>query len=500
MKPWEKYASASVDSESIAAIPNGPWSKYRDATVEPITTQSQVDDVSRETEPSYIQRILGYWKKDIPEVVGDVVHRTGKRIKNVGKPTVLPGIAGLPERAGRVVGAVAGTAGEGIGAVQDLGSRALKNISGGKIDLGKIVSEIAKPVIESEPAQKAISWYENLPEAQRADLSAAIDAMDVIGYGVGKIAKGPVKAIGKAAEGVGKKFMGGELKIKDTLARRGYGSRIDIKKKNIIDNISKYNLESPTGNFSDMSTKASQMATERVRAADDILMNIATSQNAPAENFVDDILFDEYAAMAKKAAVGKEKQYESILNNILEGAYQRGMGGNTGIEQLIDFKRKLDADGNLFRLGPAMNDADNLERTIRKDLYRKAVDKIRSISPEAAELNKQAKELIDISNVAEDAASRISNRNNILSMSNLIVGGAGAGGALAAQAMNDPLLALKAILGTGATMGIIRAIGQGRGPAMVIKSGKGIQSIDELLPYLGATAGADVSKINYGGY
>ena len=318
-----------------------------------------------------------------------------------------------------------------------------------------------------------------MPESEKANLAAAVDLLDAVGLKGGDAAR----AVGKATEKAGKRFLGGEMKIKDTLARRGYGKTIDIKKQNLLNNISKYDLESTTGNFSKMAAKADDMAISRVKEADNLIARAA--KEIPQESFVDDVIGRGIDFVDDAAALGKAEQAEAIIEKISQDAISKGMTGPQTVESLVAFKRRLDPDGNLFKLGPAMNDADNLERSIRKKLYLETVSKINELVPDAAKLNREAKELWDITNIAADAASRTGNRYGV-SLSDAI---AGTGGMTAAMMTRSPEVA-------AGTLGLLagnKLIGQGRGAAAMMKAGKGLQTLGRTgLP---SVAGAGASSL-----
>jgi hypothetical protein len=302
-----------------------------------------------------------------------------------------------------------------------------------------------------------------------------------------------VKGVGKKTTDVGKKFLGGEMKIKTSLAQRGYGKTIDIKKQSILNNIVKYNLESPTGNFSKMSAKADNIAIQKVREADAILQNVAAK--APKDSYVDETLMTAIDYVDDAAALGKAEQAKAILDRISDDAVAKGLTGTQGVDALVAFKRRLDPDGNLFKLGPAMNDADNLDRSIRKTLYKTAVSKINEIAPRAGRLNREAKELWDISAVAADAASRIKNREAI-SLTDRMIGigtGVGAAGCFAGGKPGMGAGAVVAGLGAAAAT---KLAGQGRGASGIIDIGKSLEGFGKSgLPGIGtAGTGSMISR------
>jgi len=426
---------------------------------EAMASQAKPPTVPRENKPNYGQRV----QTSIEEQAG----RTQKDIA-AGRNPILPTVRGATGSMAAYVNEAPGIKkiteliGKGAsGAIQKMTEMDKKYSGGGEGAAGVL--------------SKGASGYNKLPESIR-DIVEIAGNVGTVAPAAGVAAKAPAvaaKAAGAAGRGVeqaGISALGGQMKIPKAIAQKGYGGRLDLKKQNILKNISKYNLESMTGNFAKMADNASAMATDRVNKADEILSGIAQAPDAPQGQFVDDIIMDAMDKLDDIAAVGKEGQAQNLIDNIITGATNRGMAGTgpQGIDAIIDFKRKLDPDGNLFKSGPAVSEADNLDRTIRKELYHSAVNKIREISPEAADLNKQAKELIDISNAASDAASRTANPNKIFSMSNMLVGGAGGAGAMA---MGSP----EAAAATGGVLLLKKLAEQGRGPALLMKTGKTLQ-------------------------
>jgi len=405
--------------------------------------------VPRETKQRYGQRVQADIEKAAGETIasqqksGTGINRLLSTAAGAGKsmmayPANVPGVKELAELAGKgFAKAMPGTAGAIGTALNFTEKRAPEEF--------KNLASIAGTASTLIPA---------------AGVAAKVPA----------VASKAAGAAGRGIEQAGISALGGQMKIPKAIAQKGYGGRLDLKKQNILKNISKYNLESLTGNFSKMADNASMMATGRVGKADEILAGIAQSPAAPQGQFVDDIIMDAMDKLDDIAAVGKEGQAQAVIDNIIAGATNRGMAGTgpQGIDAIIDFKRKLDPDGNLFKTGPAVSEADNLDRSIRKELYHSAVNKIREISPEAADLNKQAKELIDISNAASDAASRTVNPNKIFSMSNMLVGGSGTMGAAALQSP-------EVLAGTGGVLLLKKLAEQGRGPALLMKTGKSLQ-------------------------
>lgn len=461
-------------------------------------------DSQAEANGGYMQNLAGFVTEDIPNAFKGAAQRTSQRAQRIGAPTVLgskaqeasgaggfggeliEGTAGAPERFGRTFGGAVGTIGEAAGVGVELAAKGVNRLTGNKI--GDVIQPVAEAVAQSGPVQRVGRWWESLPEADRANYAATIDMLEAFGM------KGDdaVKGAGKKIREKGTDFLGGEMKIKDTLAKRGYGKTIDVKKRNILDNISKYDLESMTGDFSKMASKADNMAIQKVQKADDIIAEIAQSPNAPRGSFVDNVLSEGIDFAETAGALGKKDQARNIIQSIVDDAVAEGMTGETGINKLIEFKRNLDPDGNLFKLGPAANDADNIDRAIRKHLYQRAVATINDIAPEAGKLNKEAKELWDIANVGSDAASRTTNRY-AMSLTDRMAGiGAGVGAA-GAMATKNPEIAVGTLAAGAAGIGAKHALSQGRGASGIIRVGKSAEALGRTgMPTIGALGAGSI--------
>jgi len=320
---------------------------------------------------------------------------------------------------------------------------------------------------------------EKLPEPVKnisgivLDVLGMIPASGAVAKATGKPMLKAAGATGRGLESAGVEALGGQMKIKASLAKRGYGPTIDIKKKSILKNISNYDLESVKGNFGTMARKALKDGSSYTDQADDILMSIANSPTAPRGQFVDDIITEALADPKKFADIGDSKTVRAAFDDIIVDAHSEGLMGTAdkGIPELVAFKRGLNRRGRLFVEGPSEVDADNVKRAIKKRLYLSAVDKIEEFSPDAAALNRRGKDMFDIAAVAEDAASRTTNWNKVFNMSNMLAGLGGTG-----VYLQKPE-ALPWIIGG---MAAKQAGGAGRGPAALMKTGKALQSAEKV--------------------
>lgn len=157
----------------------------------PQTPQEQPFEASVHVqEPSYLQRLGGYWTEDIPQAVTGAVERTKQRFQNIEKPTMLGsmatkklGVSGLPreiveEFAGkpeyllRTAGAIGATVGEPAGVISELGMKSFGRWTGGKVDPEKAVGPLVGKILESKPVQKVIETWGKIPEAGQEDIKS----------------------------------------------------------------------------------------------------------------------------------------------------------------------------------------------------------------------------------------------------------------------------------------------------------------------------------------
>jgi len=461
----------------------------------------------------FVQGAAEFITKDIPGEVVGAAGRTMDRARRIEAPTVLgeaavektgteglaadvvESVAGTPERIGRAAGGAFGTLGEVPGLLMSVGVKAADKLTGGVVD--KLIQSVGEKAVESKPVKALMKWWENLSPAEKANYTAAVDMTEAFGWKAGKVTGELVEGVGKGAVKKGTKLLGGDLKIKESLARRGYGQRIDVKKQNILDDIVTYDLESPTGNFSQMADKAKDLASQKVKAADEMLFNVAIGEDAPVGRFVDDIITEEYKKV-KNVALGKRSNAKKIIDKIKADAVGDALAfsGPQEIGQLVEFKRLINEGEDIFVKGVFATTEDRLENKIRKSIYNNAVKKIRSISKEAADLNVEAKKLWDIEAVAGDAASRIRNKDQLISFSDKLIGGASGLGTVTALANQNPELAVKTILAGLTASAVTKAAGQGRGAAAIIRGGKTFKKIGKsrLLPIAGAGAVSNLKR------
>lgn len=434
--PWEDYKTTVADDE-------GPWSEYGGG------------ETPAPKKPGLGERLTSAGAETFSKMRGtaeDVA--TGK----------TSGIEGML----RAMGDLAGGAGDvGMEYLKAATPKFAKEFVKKGIaatmnaDLGGMVDRAGEGMTFGQTVQEVGKAAERYPNTAR-NLGALANIAGVAGgTGIGApvartAVKGAAEGVGERMVNLGKRSMAADLKIKKNLAQKAHGANIDEKKRQIIDNIEKYNLHSMTGDFSKMSEKADELASQRFRQADE--MAAMLSADGPKANPVQVVS----SAVDKKkiAAYGKREDAQRIIDKITKEMEEDGLNGELSFDNLIMAKRNLDPDGNLFKLGPAPNDADNLDRSIRKIMYLKLVDKIGEISPDIKALNREGKELLDIKAVASDASSRIMNKD-LMGLSDYALGGIG-------------LLEPGSLAASVGAIGVKKSLGQGRGAAAFIKAGRAL--------------------------
>jgi hypothetical protein len=289
---------------------------------------------------------------------------------------------------------------------------------------------------------------------------------ETIGKGISKV--------GEAVEDVGKLSLEKGLKPLKSTIKKAYGDNVADKTSNLMDDIVRFNLHN-SGNFKKMGESASEMANDEFRQSDEALQRIAQDPGFAKENPVLLIRNLGEKAVSEVANAGENKAAQAVVNQIADELATKGLYKKLPIDQLVKVKQSLNKRGDLFVNGPAPTDADALSKSIRKRIYLGIVDKIGEVSPEIKQHNTNAKKLLDITDVANDAAFR-TGKNNWLPLRETIGASAAAAAGIASQHHSSPEIIALAI--AGALAG--KALGQGRGAGLVINAGRAIQKAAEI--------------------
>jgi hypothetical protein len=280
-------------------------------------------------------------------------------------------------------------------------------------------------------------------------------------------------------------------KISDKVA-----SRVAAGQKKVIEDAAKYNLVSPSEGIGGIGDNADQAYRAKTSQADNLINDYANknpdNKVDPVEEIYEPVMKDLFgpgsdipssdrkAGAARVIDIMHDQAEHGYLNNKPSGVYSQGSTQTEPIplDKVVDLKRDLNADKRLFQKGVANIKTDPLDLMIREKLYQQAVKVIEQHVPEAAQLNREARDIRFVRDASDEALNRIQKTNiGLGSLPDLIVGG---GGGIAAV---DALLSGKPGLAAGLTLaslgGVVarHTLGEGKASSALIKAGK----------YLGAT-------------
>lgn len=426
--------------------------------------------------PAAPQEGKGHYLSDLAQPAVDLeakLHERGATMANA--PLLAKPASYINQLAGGIGDAVTGLAETATNLIPQKAQAAIGNVleapaqavSSGIGKLGRIIPSGAKQGA-SDIVQGAGELSKEHPIL--SEYAKAIPNVLTLGLPLGKgaetIGRKATGMVGEGLEKLGKTGLAGEMKITKPVAKKAYGGTLEEQKQGIIDDIVKFDLHSPTGNFKNMAEKAQSKASENFAKADEIVKEIAAKPDAPIVNPLN-------VAKANIAelpiAAGSEDAAALYMEKIANDFAKKGFDQDGSIENLVKAKKYLNADGQIFANGPMASDADNMQRTIRKSMYLSIVDEIAKISPEIKQLNTDGKRLLDISSAADEAAARKTN-HSLVGLAGLAAGG----GAYAHGGTPEAIAA--ALAATMAT----RAAGQGRLASVGINAGKLLQGASKL--------------------
>jgi hypothetical protein len=156
-------------------------------------------------------------------------------------------------------------------------------------------------------------------------------------------------------------------------------------------------------------------------------------------------------------APGDSRSAKNALEAVYEDIDRAGLSGELTPDKARQLKTWLGK--KVFKNGPSIND-DPVKDQVKELLNLKLKDAIEKAVPEAAQYNQAMHELIPLKRILLEADKRAGNKNAILSLPNLIIGGAG-------YAASKPEYALPAIAGTA-------MMAKGRGAGLTLNAGKAL--------------------------
>jgi hypothetical protein len=227
---------------------------------------------------------------------------------------------------------------------------------------------------------------------------------NVAGSAIRNTSRAVGETMGKASD----RFLSGELKIKQSLAKSAYGDNIIDKKMGILQTIKDHDLIMPTGNFEKATNKAQG-----------IINNIESQRNALLDQIPDEFVPTDILKKTEKmgipgaeggVALGKSDQAQAIINGILADAKKAGLDQPTNAKGLMKIRKLLDPDGDMFDKGAFISKDDKLDDKIRKSMYFDILDAVEEKNTTVRELGREEKRLMDAKAILTDARSRIANR------------------------------------------------------------------------------------------
>jgi hypothetical protein len=156
-------------------------------------------------------------------------------------------------------------------------------------------------------------------------------------------------------------------------------------------------------------------------------------------------------------APGDFRTARNALEDVYEDIDRIGLSGELTADKARDLKSWLARQA--FKKGPAIAE-DSIKDKVKELLNLKLKDAIEKAVPEAAQYNQTMHELIPLKRILLEADKRAGNKNAILSLPNLIIGGAG-------YAASKPEYALPLIAGTA-------MMAKGRGAGLTLNAGKAL--------------------------
>lgn len=408
---------------------------------------------------SPVEAIGKTWKSIVDQPRGKNYYAEGKPLQGVSQDLGMIGRA-----AGSVIGAPITYAANAFPrATQSIGefvagTKAGKNIAGFRDYLQKNYPNT------SEAMGNYINTFSVIP------IGKTVVPLEKAAIG------GTAKAAGNVLEKTGKDVLKGELKIEKPLAR-SYGPDLKTAKDKIVNTISKYKLESTTGNFEKLSEKAQTLFAEKAQAADDAVFNFQL-KNPTEITKADDIFGKIELDIDNTIRSGERSTAKSYLKNIKEEALDKlkkdgADPDNLTPTQLVELKRDIGAKYKNFD-----RSSEPLKEQIYDNTQSAIIERINSLVPDAKKLNLEARDLKFVQKAAETASARIANQNKGLmgSLSDIGLGSAGALGAFTHPGQAVPILAL-----TAAGLLAKRVAGQGRGSAALMKTGKSFKKLSDML-------------------
>lgn len=406
----------------------------------------QTVDVPDDSTPQEIDEIVN--ASPAPEVPG-VGSKILYGLKKAGD--AMDKVAGAPARAGIRYGM----------------SKLADATEGTDLTKGRTYDELSKP-FSGEEMEGTFGKTGGKIVAEAGNVAA--DVSNVIPFdAVGKLAT----TVGMKGVKAGTSLLKSGAKIKDVTAIKS-GRNVMEGAQKIVDDIAKYGVQSTKGGFEGIAKNARKKIDAALSAADDAVQKAA--QAAPDTKVdVDEVFtnFMDELQQGKVASVfGWEYAGAEMAGNIQKALELRGLAGAQPISKLPEIKKAINNGMQLFKKG-AQHVADETKLNQIGDLsYLKMKEALESVVPEVAKYNKEAHELINVENAAQEAVKRIGNRDKIgLTDWMLLLGGPTAGGVAGHMGAGTVAGA------TGAGLILKKALSGGRGASALVSLGKAAKKV-----------------------
>lgn len=428
---------------------------------------------------------LDQWKSNAAQDINDFGSRWDERLADVNKPTIGQGVASIPEKALRYAGGAIGNIGDAVFTAGNVATGGgLKTASAtvmnllNKIPQIKGTDKVAQALDELKADNPAA--YTDLKQIPNllgvipgAKVAEEVPGMaKVATQGALNTAKDAKTAIGQGIENTGKSALQKEMKIKDVTAKLA-GPNVDAGVQKIVDDISKYNVQSTKGGVKGIAENAQKAIDGKMSLTDKAIKDFA-AKNPTASVNVDDTflkLMDDLQKGNEPTIFTTEEQASEFAGKIHDALGKRNLTGTQPISKLPEIKRTIDEGLDLFKKGKYGVETDPLPKKVGEISYLRLKKELESYVPEVKESNQAVHDLINVKTAALEASKRIGNKNNIglADLATLL------GGGPALHSMGVPASVSSVAPIIAATIMAKKMASGGRLPSALISIGKGIK-------------------------
>lgn len=293
---------------------------------------------------------------------------------------------------------------------------------------------------------------------------------------VSTLLRGAAGETGQKLESVGKSLLTSGMKIKDKTATIAGGTpQAGVEK--IVNDISKYNIESKSGGFSGIAEKAQNRIDLERQKAQSAISNYSKANPGDVVDVDNTFLkfMDDLENGREPTIFTSETQASDFAAKIHDALSKRGLVGDIPVSKLPEVKKAIDEGLDLFKKGSKNIGADPLPAKVGELAYLRLTKELESKVPEIRESNQAIHDLINVKTAANDAVKRIGNKNKIsLSDMAFMLGGAPA---LAAIGVPATMTGVAPIVAGGIVAK--KALSSGRGASMALGAGKTLSKIGE---------------------